>query len=166
LKWTAFVTTTETLHNSPVIGKDGTVYFVYHNIPLTALDPENGSVKWSCSLGVEDHCFASPATGPGGKIYVATQPGLLYAVSPSGQILWTFDLTSVGFTGTFRSSPAIDANGSVYFGINTGNPSSAFFALNPDGSLKWLFEPVSIPIPDHKFWSGVDKCRVLLSTII
>jgi outer membrane protein assembly factor BamB len=143
----------EALRNSPVIGNDGTVYFVYHNIPLTALDPTNGSVKWSCTLGVNDHCFASPAIGKDGKIYVATQPGLVYAVSAEGQPLWTFDLASAGFTGTLRSSPAIDGDGCVYFGINTGNPSSAFFALNPDGTLKWIFEPADLPddVPDTHF---------------
>jgi outer membrane protein assembly factor BamB len=33
------------------------------------------------------------------------------------------------------------------YGINTGNPSSAFFALNNDGSSKWIFEPEDLP-PD------------------
>jgi outer membrane protein assembly factor BamB len=143
----------EALRNAPVIGEDGTVYFVYHNIPLTALNPDNGSVIWTCSLGVDDHCFASPAIGADGRIYVATQPGLLYAVSKDGQPIWTFDLASVGFTGTFRSSPAIDSEGSIYFGINTGNPSSAFFALNSDGTLKWKFEPSDLPddVPDTHF---------------
>ena len=144
---------TEALRNAPVIGNDGTVYFVYHNIPLTALNPDNGSVIWTCSLGVNDHCFASPAIGADGIIYVATQPGLIYAISPDGQPVWTFDLASVGFSGTLRSSPAIDSEGSVYFGINTGNPSSAFFALNSDGTLKWKFEPSELPddVPNTHF---------------
>jgi outer membrane protein assembly factor BamB len=143
----------EALRNAPVIGKDGTVYFVYHNIPLTALNPSDGSVIWTRSLGVDDHCFASPAIDANGVIYVATQPGILYAVSKDGQPVWTFDLASVGFSGTFRSSPSIDADGSVYFGINTGNPSSAFFALNSDGTLKWKYEPSDLPddVPDTHF---------------
>jgi outer membrane protein assembly factor BamB len=144
---------TEALRNAPVIGQDGTIYFVYHNIPLTALNPDNGSVIWSCPLGVNDHCFASPAIGADGTIYVATQPGLVYAVSGTGQIIWTFNLASVGFTGTLRSSPAVDSDGSVYFGINTGIPSSAFFALNPDGTVKWIFEPADLPddVPSTHF---------------
>jgi outer membrane protein assembly factor BamB len=153
LRWSAFDTFPEMFRNAPVIGKDGTLYFVYHNIPLTALNPDNGSVIWSCPLGVNDHCLASPAIGPGGTIYAATQPGLLYAVSPEGSPLWTFDLANAGFSGTLRSSPAIDAEGSVYFGINTGNPSSAFFALNSDGTLKWKFEPSDLPddVPSTHF---------------
>jgi outer membrane protein assembly factor BamB len=143
----------EAMRNSPVIGKDGTVYFVYHNIPLTALNPQNGSVLWSCQLGVNDHCFASPAIGDDGRIIVATQPGIVYAVSQTGQIIWSFNLASAGFSGTLRSSPAIDSDGNVYFGINYGNPSSAFFALNSDGTLKWKFEPADLPsdVPNTHF---------------
>jgi outer membrane protein assembly factor BamB len=141
------------LRNAPVIGTDGTIYFVYHNIPLTALSPSDGSVRWYCSLGADDHCFASPAIGADGKIYVATQPGLVYAVSMTGQIVWTFNLMSSGFSGILRSSPAIDNAGSVYFGINTGSPSSAFFVLNSDGTLKWKFEPADLPsdVPSTHF---------------
>ncbi len=55
--------------------------------------------------------------------------------------------------GTFRSSPAIDSNGDIYLGINTGNASSAFFALKKDGTLKWKFEPADLPVdvPDTHF---------------
>jgi outer membrane protein assembly factor BamB len=153
LKWTALSANDEALHNSPVIGEDGTLYFLYHNIPLTALDPADGSVLWTCPLGENDHCFASPAIGADGELYIATQPGLLYAVSPSGQIEWTFSLESAGFSGVFRSSPAVGSDGTIYFGINTGNPSSAFFAVNHDGTLKWKFEPSGLPddVPDTHF---------------
>jgi len=147
LLWTFSGLWPEAVRNSPSIGKDGTIYFVYHNVPLTALNPTDGSVKWSLPLGVDDHCFSSPAIGADGTIYVATQPGLLYAVSSSGQLLWIFDLATVGFNGTFRSSPSIDADGSIYIGLNAGSPSSAFFSLHPDGTLKWLFEPGNLP-PD------------------
>jgi len=143
----------EAIRNAPSIGKDGTIFFVYHNVPLTALDPINGSEKWSVTLGVNDHSFSSPAIGDNGTIYVATQPGLLYAVSSSGEIQWTFDIASVGFTGVFRCSPSVDANGSIYIGLNNGNPSSAFFAINSNGTLKWLFEPADLPddVPKDHF---------------
>ena len=122
-------------------------------IPLTALNPEDGSVKWSLALGENDHCFSSPAIGADGNIYVATQPGILYAVSHNGQLLWTFDIASEGFSGTFRSSPSIGSDGSIYLGLNTGNPSSALFAINSDGSLKWLFAPGDLPddVPKDHF---------------
>jgi outer membrane protein assembly factor BamB len=153
LRWTFSGNWPEAIRNSSSIGKDGTVYFVYHNVPLTALDPSDGSVIWSLSLGVDDHCFASPAIGNDGTIYIATQPGILYAVSKVGILLWTFDISSAGYTGQLRSSPAIDKNGSVYFGLNIGNPSSALFSLNSNGTLKWVFEPGDIPddVPQDHF---------------
>jgi outer membrane protein assembly factor BamB len=153
LRWSFSGSWPEAIRNAPAIGKDGTVYLVYHNIPLTALNPIDGSVKWSLSLGIDDHCFASPAIGSDGTIYVATQPGILYAVTQSGQLFWTFNLSSAGFTGTFRSSPSIGADGSLYFGLNAGNPSSAFFSLTSSGSLKWLFEPGDLPddVPKDHF---------------
>lgn len=153
VKWTAFSDAAETLRNSPVIGEDGTVYFVFHNIPLTALDPDDGSVIWSRHLGVNDYCLASPAIGSDGTIYVIAQPGIAFAVSATGDILWTFDLASIGFTGVPRSSPAVDSDGCIYFGICSGSPSSALFCLNPNGTLKWKFEPSDLPedVPSYHF---------------
>lgn len=145
MKWAAFEPTYEARFNSPVIGRDGTVYFVYHNIPLTALDPQTGQILWSCPLGVNDHCFSSPAIASDGTIYAATQPGIIYAVSSAGQIVWQFDIASVGFTGFVRCSPAVDAEGTIFFGLNSGSPASALFALNSNGTVKWIFEPGDQP---------------------
>ena len=144
-RWTALTPTGEAWKNAPVVGRDGTVYFVTHNVPLTALDPDTGAVRWQRSLGVDDHCLASPAIGADGTIHVATQPGLVYAVSAAGELRWQFDIASAGFSGTLRSSPAVDADGAVYFGLNGGNPSSALFALNPGGTVRWIFEPRDLP---------------------
>jgi len=152
LKWRALGKFDEMMRNSPVIGSDGTVYMVSHNVPLTAFNPADGSVKWSCELGINDHCFASPSIGPDGTIYVPTSPGILYAVSDQGSIKWTFVLSTAGFSGLFRSSPTIDKDGVIYFGLKSGSPSSALFALNPDGTVKWIFEPSDLPSgvpPDH-----------------
>lgn len=152
-KWSRLGPAAEDLRNSPVIAPDGTVYFVFHNVPLTAFDPADGSVIWSRDLGVNDHVFASPAIGPDGTIYVATNPGVLYAVSPGGEIRWTFDVATIGYQCTFRSSPAIDADGTIYFGTNAGNPASSFFALDPAGGVKWRFDPEDLPsgVPSTHF---------------
>lgn len=147
LKWKAFDPAPEELRNSPVVGADGTVYFAYHNIPLTALDPVDGRALWTRSLGVNDHCFASPAIGADGTLYVATNPGVVYAVSIAGALLWTFDAAAAGYPGTMRSSPAVAADGSIYLGTNSGSPASVLLALTPAGALKWAFEPSDLP-PD------------------
>jgi outer membrane protein assembly factor BamB len=152
LKWSRGWQLDEAMRNSPVIGSDGTVYFVYHNVPLTALDPADGHTLWECQLGVNDHCLASPAISADGTIYANTNVGLVYAVSADGKLLWTFNIASAGFAGWLRSSPAVDADGTIYFGLNDGSPSSALFAVNPNGTLKWIFEPSGLPAdvpPDH-----------------
>lgn len=145
LRWKKLGTGVEDLRGSPVVGADGTVYFVFHNIRLTALDPADGDTLWTRPLGVNDHCFASPALGADGTIYVATQPGLLYAVSSAGQIAWVFDAASSGYPCVFRSSPAVAADGTIYLGTNQGDPASVLLAVNPNGTLKWAFEPADLP---------------------
>lgn len=153
LKWTRFDSTGEDLRNAPVIGTDGTVYFVHHNIPLTALDPNDGHTLWSLDLGVNDHVFASPAIGADGTLYVATQPGIVYAVSAGGTLSWTFETSSIGYSCTMRSSPAIDADGTIYLGTTAGSPVSIFLALNANGTVKWTFEPSDLPpdVPSSHF---------------
>jgi outer membrane protein assembly factor BamB len=154
LKWARYwPLCSEEMRNAPVIGADGTVYFVYHNVPLTALDPADGHTLWKCPLGVNDHCLASPAIAADGTIYANTNQGLVYAVSSSGVLRWTFNIASAGFSGWLRSSPAVDVDGTIYFGLNDGSPSSAFFALNPDGTLKWVWEPSGLPsgVPSDHF---------------
>lgn len=153
LKWKRFHPPAEDIRNAPVIGKDGILYFVYHNIPLTALDPTDGHTLWSRELGVNDHVLASPAIAANGTIIVATNPGVVYAVSSIGEILWSFDAASIGYTCTLRSSPAIDEDGTIYLGTNAGSPASVFLALNPDGTVKWIFEPTDLPseVPSSHF---------------
>jgi len=154
LKWKRYhQPAAEDIRNAPVIGPDGVLYFVYHNIPLSALDPNDGHTLWSCDLGVNDHVLASPAIGADGRIIVAANPGIVYAVSPTGEILWSFDTASIGYTCTLRSSPAIDEDGTIYLGTNTGNPASIFLALHPTGTVKWIFEPADLPgeVPSSHF---------------
>jgi len=159
VKWKAFdwkpgdLRADEDLHNSPVIGADGTLYFVYHNIPLTALDPADGHVLWSLPLGVNDHVFASPAVAADGTIYVATSPCIVYAVSAAGVLRWTFNAADAGYSCTMRSSPAVAADGTLYLGTNNGSPASVLFALNPTGTVRWIFEPADLPpdVPSDHF---------------
>ena len=153
-KWTRFYPAVEDLRNSPIIDANGIVYFVYHNIPLTAIDPSDGHTLWSLNLGVNDHVLASPALGADGTIFIATYPGVVYAVSATGSLLWTFDANSIGYTCWMKSSPAIDSDGTIYLGTNSLSSASVFFlALDHKGALKWLFEPSDLPadVPSSHF---------------
>jgi outer membrane protein assembly factor BamB len=152
LRWKKLGPAMEDLRNSPVVGSDGTVYFAFHNVPLTALHPDDGRVLWTRDLGVNDHVLASPAIGADGTLYVATNPCVLFAVSSAGAPLWTFDARTAGYQCTMRSSPAVAADGTIYLGTHSGNPASVLFAIWPDGSLRWVFQPSDLPPgvpPDH-----------------
>lgn len=148
LRWKALMPAFEALSASPVIGRDGTVYFAAHNVPLTAFDPSDGRQRWRAeAMGWPDYVVASPAIGADGTIYVVTCAGIAYAVTPAGEIAWQFDVRSAGFIGDLRSSPAIGADGSLYFGSSQGMSIPALFSLTAEGALRWKFVPADLP-PD------------------
>jgi parallel beta-helix repeat protein len=103
---------------SPAIGPDGTVYIAgLYDPNLYALDPNNGSVKWTCTFldpcepnGLKLRPFASPVVAPDGTIYLAllcnhkrlimTYGGgywydsKLYAIdSNNGNVIWATNMT-------------------------------------------------------------------------
>jgi outer membrane protein assembly factor BamB len=49
---------------------------------------------------------------------------------------WKLDLS----TGSIHSSPAIDKDGTIYIGISPTTGIDNFYAINPDGTLKWSFK--------------------------
>lgn len=72
-----------------------------------------------------------PAIGPDGTVYVGTKGPELLALDPaSGSIRWSY--TKAEFAG-IGSTPAVDKNGHVYFGDDSG----IFTVLDKDGNLKF-----------------------------
>ena len=73
-----------------------------------------------------------PAATP--TIYVGSNVGSLFALKPrqmgKPELLWKFDTESY-----VRSTPAVGADGTVYF----GGDDKHLYAVNPDGTLKWKF---------------------------
>jgi outer membrane protein assembly factor BamB len=135
--------------NSPLIADDGTVYFGSLNFKFVALHPD-GTEKWEEQVG---WCvFSSPIFDDAGHVIVGSKDHNLYCYN---------DLDT-GFThewvhpiGTFYDghlidcSPAIGPDGTIYFGADQYGASghsvdpipidTSFYAVNPDGSLKWLY---------------------------
>jgi outer membrane protein assembly factor BamB len=73
---------------------------------------------------------SSPAIARDGTIYYATFDGKLLAITPAGEIKWTYEMGH-----EIKSSPAIAEDGTVYFGAR----DRKFYALTPHGKLKWTF---------------------------
>jgi outer membrane protein assembly factor BamB len=135
LKWRYHAGTS--IRSSPAIGSDGTIYFgqmygEYHHGEFNALNPD-GSLKWS--YPTECDIYSSPAISQDGIIYFGTfsweNDTYFYALNSDGSLRWRYP------TSNTRSSPAIGSDGTIYF---------ESYALNPDGTLKWLCEvPIGSP---------------------
>jgi outer membrane protein assembly factor BamB len=74
--------------------------------------------------------FSSPAISPNGTIYVGSQDGNLYALTPNGKEEWAFDTGAI-----IDSSPAISPNGTIYVGSVNGK----LYAVTPAGQKEWEF---------------------------
>ena len=95
-----------------------------------AVNPD-GTEKWSISVtGRISVCAPAVANE---TIYVGTKEGenLLALNASNGSQLWSFSTPGA----ILNSSPAIDANGVIYF----GSWDNHVYAVNPDGSLKYKF---------------------------
>jgi len=135
------------LYSSPALGGDGTIYLGSLNFRIYAVN-QNGSVKWTYPTS---WCiFSSPAIGPSGEIYIGSKDEHLYVLEDSttyGKLRWK-SATGQFYDGHLvDSSPAIGPDGTIYvgtdpYGAEGQDPvpvDEVFFAINPDGSLKWKF---------------------------
>jgi outer membrane protein assembly factor BamB len=165
LKW--IVPTKSVFTSSAAIASDGTIYVAGTNIDRTIFSCVSNSscsktITQACGPGfppcpTDETCVTGQATG----YTVIAQLGDFYSLTDEGsqgKIKWT-----VGLSGEVHSSPAIASDGTIYIGSNgdfvfdrsnvcdntSVFPPSAvdssrpvnghFYAINPDGTLKWAF---------------------------
>jgi outer membrane protein assembly factor BamB len=139
-------------YSAPAIGDDGTVYFgtgMYLGPPysewrageLYAVRPD-GTTAWTYRPGgpppspfEPGRALYSPVIGRDGTIYVQDATYLVHALSPGGDLLWTY-----GDFGPFvrrdvgQHCPAVGADGTVYVGAD------GLHALDPaTGRRLWHF---------------------------
>ena len=155
--------------SSPVIGANGTVYFVSGNNRLYALR-QDGSYLWSVKIG---EASATPAIGSNDVIYVPTTKHI-FAYAPTGNLLWNVSLSQsqsaspltlsptgtvyevsnhilYGITATGQvsfsvstqcdgSAAALGQSGAIYCTASTKNSNgSNLFAYNSSGQLLWSY---------------------------
>lgn len=106
-------------------GAENSPQWVRFGLELT---PASGTLLWKTSVGPTD---SSPALGPDGTIYLFGADQSLYALSPDGQVQWTFRAGGA----ILSASVAIAKDKTIYFGADDGN----LYALAPDGKEKWRF---------------------------
>jgi outer membrane protein assembly factor BamB len=151
--------------NSPTLATDGTLYYVTVPGLLSAVDSADGRVKWTAQTGTSGAAQfgqtvkVAPSLAPDGTVYTTAVTGSLYAVSPptsgnQGSVKWSFDfgehlgptpllatpVTANGNRGQdaigSAASATIGPDGTIYIGANNSN----FYAIDPSGQQKWLYE--------------------------
>jgi outer membrane protein assembly factor BamB len=130
LKW-KFATGND-VSASPVLASDGTIYVGSLDAFLYAVNPD-GSLKWKFKSG--RGITSSAAIGANGTIFVGCSDSNLYAINPDGSLKWKFFLND----GNVGSSPAVAPDGTIYIGGNDTNHNGMLFAINSNGTQKWVF---------------------------
>ena len=130
------------------IASNGTLYLGSNDAKVYALNAQCQAIAgWPVTLPMlgNDNLFTSPksiyttpALAPDGTLYIGTNEGYLYALTPSGTIKWSYN---AGYP--LQSSPIIDTKGNIYFAAGT-----RVYALGDAGYRaydKWL-----APYDTHK----------------
>lgn len=84
------------------------------------------------------NAWSSPAVADDGSVYATSQSSTLYKFSANGDLVWEKVINNVEGSNT-QGTPSIDADGTVFIGTGTKNGSAKVYALNPDGTEKWVF---------------------------
>jgi len=98
-------------------------------VPLAGHAQPAATNLWNLTLAPSDS-ESSPAIATDGTIYQATFDGKLVAITPQGEIKWTFKEGE-----EIKSSPAIAEDGTIYFGAR----DRKLYAVTPTGRFKWIF---------------------------
>ncbi len=102
------------IRGAVAVGFGGEVYVGAQNDTLYAFT-KDGHLRWKRGTG--GPISAAPVIGNDENIYVVSEDGRLYGFSPSGAQLWTPYTTG----SRILSTPAIDVDGTLYFGDVDGN---------------------------------------------
>jgi outer membrane protein assembly factor BamB len=107
-KW-EYNTGSHTMHCSPVVDWDNTVYIGSRepDSKIYAFDGATGAIKWAVIMG---DVVSTPAIGDNDTLYWAIGSSLYALDKKTGVIKWQFDM------GMVNGSPAIGPDGTVYIG--------------------------------------------------
>jgi hypothetical protein len=145
MKWTYRTQETRN-YSSPGIGPDGVIY-VISDIDLLALSPD-GQLLWQYRVG--EYINSKPAVASDGTVYVRSGTDYLCAINPDGTEKWRLELGSRPFGCGL--SPVIADDGTIYTnGIASYTRTdsdhtidvNSLYAINPDGTTKWIFNAIS-----------------------
>lgn len=124
--------------NAPVIGDDGSIYYVEGNagaeskVVAVTDQGEDVQLKWAAALG--NQISNAPAMGPDGNIYINAwlANGVFKLNAASGEVLWN----SPTVAQVSNNTPAIDDQGNIYHGSRS-NALAGIFSWSPTGEKRW-----------------------------
>lgn len=80
-----------------------------------------------------------PGIGPDGTVYAQDTEAILYAIAPDGALRWLLDLGDEGGTGPVVVGP----DGTIFAAVDPLGPAMEIWAVNPDGTMRWVFRQES-----------------------
>jgi outer membrane protein assembly factor BamB len=114
---------------SPVVAADGTIVVGADGGRISALDPDDGSLRWA--FAAEKDVRSGIARGPDDTLFATSLDGRLYALGPGGRVRFI-----VPTEGPIASTPVIDAAGNVFF----GSRDDRLYAVASAGEVLWNVE--------------------------
>lgn len=120
------------INGSPVLNHSGdTVYFGNDNGSLYAINTATGSREWVYlieDIPLDNGVTSASAIADDGTIYICSENGFLYAVSPEGNLDWKFASTE-----SMRSSPVVASDTTIYCTSRDGY----LYAIDAEGQQIW-----------------------------
>jgi outer membrane protein assembly factor BamB len=107
---------------------NGALYFGSYSGNFHRREASEGGLNWT--FQTEGPIVSSPALDIEGNVYVGSEDGKLYSLSPDGTLRWTFQAGDYIY-----SSPAIGWDGRVYFGAY----DRKLYVLGTNGALHTSF---------------------------
>jgi outer membrane protein assembly factor BamB len=129
--------------NSPAVGPDGTIYIGSSAHYFYALNPTNGSERWKVAVDSWMYHAACAISADGSTIYRGDNGGIFYAFDQAGFVKWRYN---TGIPGPIDSTPALAANGIVYFtqawscDVDPEDKGYLYAVQATTGKLLWKYE--------------------------
>jgi outer membrane protein assembly factor BamB len=160
------------IFNTPVIDNRGIIYVGSADHFFYAINPD-GSLNWKFETGeIIDSAAAigpfeptkgyAPITfisGDGSMYHFSTMDGIKNAAD---RLLWKYEAElrpGISFNRWFEGNVAVGPDGTLY----AGNTNFNYYAIHPDGSLKWVYSTTSnnwsqaaFDSDGSIFWGSVD----------